>query len=218
MQTAKSVYPDYQDEVAFIAVDVDPDETAETIDRYAAQQGYPWEMAIYHGDVQTAFGVIRQPSKVIIDGDGVITFRAAGRSHNAEQWREALDAVTTLPLTGTQVDTSASQPDTNATVTGTPQAPPTLTPPTVAPPALLPGTAEPTPPTLSGTTPSTQPTDTPVPIPPTQPPAQPAPPVGNRVGQSAPDFTVTTTNGVTRSLTDFKQANQPVVLYFFSST
>ena len=212
MQTAKEVYPHYQDQVAFIAVDVDPDETAETIDRYAAQQGYPWEMAIYHGDVQTAFGVIRQPSKVIIDGDGVITLRAAGRSHNADQWREALDAVTTLPPTSAPVGTTASQSDTDATVTGTPQ-----TPPTVAPPALLPGTAEPTPPTLSGTTPSAQPTDTPVPIPPTQPPAQPAPPVGNRVGQSAPDFSVTTTDGVTRSLTDFKQANQPVVLYFYAT-
>lgn len=94
MQTAKSIYPDYQDEVAFIAVDVDPSESADTIISYAEQQGYPWEMAVHHGDVQSAFGVSRQPSKVFIDGDGVITFRAAGRSNNADQWREALDAVT----------------------------------------------------------------------------------------------------------------------------
>lgn len=94
MQTAKSVYPDYQDEVAFIAVDVDPSESADTIISYAERQGYPWEMAVYHGDVQSAFGISRQPSKVFIDGDGVITFRAAGRSHGADQWREALDAVT----------------------------------------------------------------------------------------------------------------------------
>ncbi len=44
-----------------------------------------------------------------------------------------------------------------------------------------------------------------------------APEVGNRVGNLAPDFSVTTTDGVTRSLTDFKQANQPVVVYFFAS-
>ena len=109
--------------------------------------------------------------------------------------------------------------------------------PQVTPPALLPGTAEPTAPAWRpGTTSGSEepaPTDTPVPQPPTeakptdtptpvpppaQPPAQPAPPVGNRVGQSAPDFSVTTTDGVTRSLTDFKQANHSVVLYFFSST
>ena len=47
--------------------------------------------------------------------------------------------------------------------------------------------------------------------------AAPAPEVGNRVGNLAPDFSVTTTDGVTRSLTDFKQANQPVVVYFFAS-
>ena len=48
-------------------------------------------------------------------------------------------------------------------------------------------------------------------------PADTAPEVGNRVGNLAPDFSVTTTSGVTRSLTDFKQANQPVVVYFFAS-
>lgn len=44
-----------------------------------------------------------------------------------------------------------------------------------------------------------------------------SPEIGNRVGNLAPDFSVTTTDGVTRSLTDFKQANQPVVVYFFAS-
>ena len=48
-------------------------------------------------------------------------------------------------------------------------------------------------------------------------PADTAPEVGNRVGNLAPDFSVTTTGGVTRSLTDFKQANRPVVVYFFAS-
>ena len=47
--------------------------------------------------------------------------------------------------------------------------------------------------------------------------ADDAPEIGNRVGNLAPDFSVTTTGGVTRSLTDFKQANQPVVVYFFAS-
>ncbi|MYD37117.1 MAG: redoxin domain-containing protein [Dehalococcoidia bacterium] len=107
--------------------------------------------------------------------------------------------------------------------------------PQVTPPALLPGTAEPTVPAVrSGTTPESEgptptdtpvpqppavvpPTDTPTPIPPTEAPAPPAPPTGTNVGQSAPDFEVTTADGITRSLTDYKQANQPVVLYFFAT-
>ncbi len=52
---------------------------------------------------------------------------------------------------------------------------------------------------------------------PSGPASEAAPEVGDRVGNLAPDFSVTTTDGITRSLTDFKQANQPVVVYFFAS-
>ena len=94
MQTAKNVYADYQDEVAFIAVDVDPSESEETIISYAERQGYPWEMAVHHGDVMSTFGIRSQPSKVFIDGDGVITLRQLSRTMGEGNWREALDAVT----------------------------------------------------------------------------------------------------------------------------
>ena len=94
MQTAKNVYTDYQDEVAFIAVDVDPSESEETIVSYAERQGYPWEMAVHHGDVMSTFGIRSQPSKVFIDGDGVITLRQLSRTMGEGNWREALDAVT----------------------------------------------------------------------------------------------------------------------------
>ncbi len=107
--------------------------------------------------------------------------------------------------------------------------------PQVTPPALLPGTAEPTVPAVrSGTTPESegptptdtpepppaeaQPTDTPTPVPPPREDEPPAPPTGNRIGQSAPDFEVMTIDGVTRSLADFRQGDKAVVLYFFSST
>ena len=108
--------------------------------------------------------------------------------------------------------------------------------PQATPPALLPGTAEPTPPSIrAGTTPESEdptptdtpvpqppavvpPTDTPTPIPPTTEPEPPAPPTGNRIGQSAPDFEVMTIDGVTRSLADFRQGDKALVLYFFSST
>ena len=94
MQTIKNVYPDFQDDVAFIAVDVDPSESAETIDGYASQQGYPWEMAAFHAEVQSDFGISQQPSKIIIDGNGIITLRGTPGSKSANTWREALEAVT----------------------------------------------------------------------------------------------------------------------------
>lgn len=129
---------------------------------------------------------------------------------------------------GTPDDAASLSPEETPVLGGSLSAPPTITPP-----ALLPGTAEPTVPALqpavTAESEEPSPTDTPVPQPPAEakptdtptpvpPPEPPAPPTGNRVGQSAPDFTVETIDGDAQSLTDFKQANQSVVLYFFSST
>ena len=94
MRTIKDVYPDFQDDVAFIAVDVDPSESVATIDDHAAKEGYPWEMAMFHADVQADFGISQQPSKIIIDGNGIITLRGTPGSSSANTWREALEAVT----------------------------------------------------------------------------------------------------------------------------
>ncbi len=135
-----------------------------------------------------------------------------------------------------QGSSSIATPDDAASLTPEPTVEGSLErEPQVTPPALLPGTAEPTPPSIrAGATPESegptptdtpvpppteaQPTDTPTPVPPTNTPAPPAPPTGNRIGQSAPDFEVTTVDGVTRSLADFRQENKALVLYFFSST
>ena len=126
---------------------------------------------------------------------------------------------TSAPVPPTPTSTSVSDAtliDPTVSGSGTLEATPTPAPnpsggsqhPATTPPA---DTSTPVPPTAS------LPTDTPTPIPPTNTPAPPSPQTGNRVGQSAPDFEVTTIDGVTRSLTDFKQASQPVVLYFFAS-
>ena len=139
-----------------------------------------------------------------------------------QQAQSAVTATSVLPA-----DTPAPTPDTRSlqnigNLSGTLEATPTSAPnpsggsqphPATTPPADTPTTVPPTavPPTAFPLT------DTPTPVPPTNAPAPPSPPTGNRVGQSAPDFEVTTIDGITRSLTDFKQASQPVVLYFFAS-
>ena len=151
-------------------------------------------------------------------------------------------ASTSVPEDTSEGSISLATPDDAASLDGSTTVEGTIAAePGVTLPALLPGTAEPTAPAVrSGTTPESEgpppteeptsptqteasPTDTPVPptdtpAPPTNTPEPPAPPTGNRIGQSAPDFEVTTVDGATRSLTDYKQASQPVVLYFFSST
>lgn len=117
-----------------------------------------------------------------------------------------------------------------------PAALPTPTPQTVQPPPTVApaptasesggGNAAPTEtPALPTATPGNVPSEpSPTRIPPTPAPttvlptpSPVPPPTGHNVGNSAPDFTVTTVDGVTRSLTDYKQTNQPVVVYFFAT-
>ena len=134
---------------------------------------------------------------------------------------DTVTPTTVAPIQTSPTNTSAPVPP---TPTSTSVSDATLIDPTVSGS----GTLEATPtaaartPAHPATTPAAPPADTstPVPptaVPPTNTPAPPSPQTGNRVGQSAPDFEVTTIDGVTRSLTDFKQASQPVVLYFFAS-
>ena len=122
-----------------------------------------------------------------------------------------------------QTDTPAASQPTTAQDTPAPALP---TAQQSVAPTETPSSSTGTPPPPSDTPAPDPPTATPAgddqrfllePPTPTSEPAPPTPPVGSSVGQSAPAFEVTTVEGVTHSLTDFKQANQPVVLYFFAT-
>ena len=93
MRALKDIYPQYADRVAFIGVDVDPTESAEKISAYASDQGYPWPMAEYDPDILVDYGIRAQASKVMIDGDGVITFRATSSKTPNDKWREVFENV-----------------------------------------------------------------------------------------------------------------------------
>ena len=134
---------------------------------------------------------------------------------------DTVTPTTVAPIQTSPTNTSAPVPP---TPTSTSVSDATLIDPTVSGSGTLEATPTPAPNPSGGSQhPATTPpadTSTPVPptaVPPTNTPAPPSPQSGNRVGQSAPDFEVTTIDGITRSLTDFKQASQPVVLYFFAS-
>ena len=114
--------------------------------------------------------------------------------------------ITPTPPTGQRPTAVAPEPtatDSSGAGSGEPTETPALP---AATPANVPAEPSPTSIPLAPTATTAPPTPTPIP-----------PPTGHRVGDSAPDFTVETVDGVTRSLTDYKQANQPVVVYFFAT-
>ena len=93
MQTLKSVYEDYEDRVTILGIGTDPSEGEGDVRSYSNRHGYPWEMAPYNGNVLLEYRITSQSSKVVIDGNGVITYRGGYGSLSSREWREALDEV-----------------------------------------------------------------------------------------------------------------------------
>ena len=121
----------------------------------------------------------------------------------------------------------ATDPDTEPTNASTAEAPIRDPTATVAPQATAtPAPSNPSPPPPTNTpeppppTPTPQPTATPVPTEtPVPPPPATEPPslkVGYNVGEMAPDFELTTIDGETLSLSDFR-GSSPVLLYFYAT-
>ncbi len=95
MRNLKDVYGDYSDRVAVIAMAFSPFDDESSIRRYASRQGYTWDMAESDARVSNEYGINSHASAVVIDGNGVITFRKGYPSSVSErEWREELDEAT----------------------------------------------------------------------------------------------------------------------------
>ena len=84
----KDVYPEYQDSVDFYALGIDPTEELGTLVGYKDGQGYPWPVSKAPAAMLPQYNVLGQPTKVAIDGDGVIVFREGYGVEPAETWHE----------------------------------------------------------------------------------------------------------------------------------
>ena len=93
MQRLKEVYPGYADRVAFLAVDVDPSESAEKIRSYKESEGFSWSMAPADGNMLQSYNITRQASKVAFNSNGIIQVRSTYGSDTEEGWRELLDSL-----------------------------------------------------------------------------------------------------------------------------
>ena len=186
-----------------LAVSIDPGDDADKISSYQDQYDFRWPMALTSREMLVAYGVRQQSTKFAIDADGIVTYTRGPGNAGEDGWTRILE--TAAP--------GASQPPAS---TAPPAAPPPA--PTTAPrpsPAPQP-TAAPRPTASPAPPPPPQPAPTVAPPPPT-PTATPEPEVavGNKVGNRAPDFQVTTVDGVTVTPAELK--GTPYILYFFAT-
>lgn len=95
MQSLKNLYGDYEDRVAVIAIAASPIDDERSIRRYAERQGYTWDMAEFDVGLSNEYGINTHASAVVINGNGVITYRKSYPSSvSRSEWQEVLDEVT----------------------------------------------------------------------------------------------------------------------------
>ena len=93
MGQLKDVYPEYADRVGFLAVNVDPFESAEKILSYKEAEGFSWPMTTADPKVVKSYNVTRQAAHVTLDSDSVVLSSVSYGSENAEDWRELFKAL-----------------------------------------------------------------------------------------------------------------------------
>ena len=84
----KDVYPEYRDSVDFYGLGIDPTEGLGTLVSYRDGQDYPWPVAKAPGTMLPEYNVLRQPTKLAIDVNGVIVFRGGYGVESAEKWQQ----------------------------------------------------------------------------------------------------------------------------------
>ena len=94
MWRLKEIYFQYADRVDFLAVDADPTEDPHKIRSYKEAQGYTWDMALNDREMMRSYNIIRQASKVVVDGNGIILFRTGYGSEPAETWNRIFEGLT----------------------------------------------------------------------------------------------------------------------------
>ena len=71
-----------------LAVSIDPHETFEEIFGFSKALEFPWDMTLHSSEMQDNFNILSQSSKVIVDRDGVITFKSGYGSLSDSAWED----------------------------------------------------------------------------------------------------------------------------------
>ena len=93
----KNIYPQHQEGVAFFAIGMDPSETLTMLEGYRKEQGYPWPVAMANSEIFPRYRVLIRSTKIAIDRNGVITWRAGYGIEEAAQWHQVLGALAASP-------------------------------------------------------------------------------------------------------------------------
>ncbi len=84
----KDVYPEFADRVDFYAIGQSTSDDIEKLESDRKKQGYPWPVAQIDPDVLRDLRVLTQSTKIVLDHQGVITYRAGYADGGPSEWRQ----------------------------------------------------------------------------------------------------------------------------------
>ena len=84
----KNAYPEFAGRVDFYAIGQSPFESIDQLESYRIKEGYPWPIAEIDTDVLKGLRVLQQSTKIALNHQGIITYRAGYADGGADKWRE----------------------------------------------------------------------------------------------------------------------------------
>ena len=96
----KDIQPRFASDVAFIAVDLGGRQDLKELHAFGQEQDYPWSVGRVGRETLKALDVIVQSTKIAIDSDGVIVYRAGYGEGTSKDWTSVLEMLTGV-TTGT---------------------------------------------------------------------------------------------------------------------
>ena len=82
------VYPEFADSVELYIVGTDPSESLEDLEKDRFTNNYPGYVATPSGDMIRKLNVLNRSTKLAIDANGVIIYRASYGDGDTDEWRQ----------------------------------------------------------------------------------------------------------------------------------
>ncbi|MBR62159.1 MAG: hypothetical protein CL904_05835 [Dehalococcoidia bacterium] len=82
----RDVYPEFNNDIVFISVGVDPTETMDELVKYKERHSHPWTVAKPLGQMIADLKITSQSTKIAFNSAGIITYRDGYGKGNKEIW------------------------------------------------------------------------------------------------------------------------------------
>jgi thiol-disulfide isomerase/thioredoxin len=90
MNQLKDIYPEFADNLQFIAIGQDPTEPLADLVAYRDSQGHSWPVALPGRGMLAELRITSQSFKIAFDGDGVIVYRDGYGGGDLDTWRSVM--------------------------------------------------------------------------------------------------------------------------------